>query len=71
MTILPNKITVYDYSRYVYLKNLAWFLLYNKLKSKHALKSELTQVSAAQLQHLYKKPRDGSEPPKVKLKKGV
>ena len=52
MIILSNKITIYDYIRYVYLKNLAWFLLYNKLKLKHALKSELTQVSAAQLQHL-------------------
>jgi len=38
---------------------LAWFLLYNKEKSKHALKSELMQLSATQLQHLNKKPRDG------------
>jgi len=27
--------------------------------------------SATQLQHLYKKPRDGQKPPKVTLKKGV
>jgi len=53
------------------LKKLAWFLLHNKEKVKHALKSELTQLSATQLQHLNKKPRDGYEPPRVILKKKV
>ena len=71
MLILLGKITNQDYIRYIYLKNLAWFMLYIKEKSKHALKSELTQVSATQLQHLNKKPRDGEEPPKVIHKKGV
>ena len=31
----------------------------------------ITQLNATQLQHLYKKPRDGFKPPKVILKKGV
>jgi len=53
------------------LKDLAWFLLNDKEKAKHALKSELTQLSATQLQHLNKKPCDGKEPPKVIQKKGV
>jgi hypothetical protein len=66
-----GKITIQDYIRYIYLKNLAQFMLYIKEKSTHALKSELMQISATQLQHLNKKPRDGQAPPKVIHKKGV
>jgi hypothetical protein len=50
---------------------MAWFLLHDKEKPKQVLKTELTQESATQLQHLNKNPCDGVEPPKVILKKGV
>jgi hypothetical protein len=38
MIILSDKVTIYDYIRYVYMYNLAWFLLYMNSESRLALK---------------------------------